>query len=731
MADGQNNNGILTATPLGGMPSQAMAPSQGGLTATPLNSVGDSGNTDTTNTGHEADIIPENASDTNGLLGLKSLGKEAVNLIPNALSNFGAGMAQTVSGTVENLIKHPALYGQPYGELVPQEKRDAAANAIQEGMKPYTELSGGPVSKAVGYGGESLMEFLAGDDAIKGLSLAKKLEAMSGITKVLEQSPRTMNATRLGALVGKVLEHAGVSTISASTVAGLQTFLRSGGDFNQALQDALHTAEFAAPLSAATETLGEVATAAGKNAAGYESLQKAAGSAAPKEQVASEMADKLNAAEKQMHNEYETGFQDIASRTEGHTVPADHTPLSQEASRILANQPEPGTNPLVASARKKIGDALNPKVQELLQELSSGSTAEEIEAHENAVAEAARPTRTGILGPGGQEITHAGGAAEPLVPHEYTGKDLVELRQVIRKMSDNFDYGDINSRTLRSLISSYGDQISPMDETLGQLAGQAGDDTLMDDYMRMRKTYMDKHSVFENNKVIDNLREGKVGDAAQGFINMTREGTASPTTGKAAINIRDLRTVLGDEGVHAFGKQVFGTVLRDSQDQIGGQLVVNPDRFLRTLERFDPETLNQLIDWGDVNNGLAALKGDAHAAAVLQKLTRLGVMSGVGTVAGAMPHVGLGTLVGMVAGEGGGMGGIAQGRKMLDWIANNPKIWKMWAGIGKVAESPTAGKVASAVRYGGGKAIDAAVGPPSNDTQKSVYGGLSSSLGGR
>ena len=96
-----------------------------------------------------------------------------------------------------------------------------------------------------------------------------------------------------------------------------------------------------------------------------------------------------------------------------------------------------------------------------------------------------------------------------------------------------------------------------------------------------------------------------------------------------------------------------------------------------------------------------------------------------------MPHVGLGTLVGMVAGEGGGMGGIAQGRKMLDWIANNPKIWKMWAGIGKVAESPTAGKVASAVRYGGGKAIDAAVGPLSNDTQKSVYGGLSSSLGGR
>ena len=158
--------------------------------------------------------------------------------------------------------------------MVPQEKRDAAANAIQEGMKPYTELSGGPVSKAVGYGGESLMEFLAGDEAIKGLSLAKKLEAMSGITKVLEQSPRTMNATRLGALVGKVLEHAGVSTISASTVAGLQTFLRSGGDFNQALQDALHTAEFAAPLSAATETLGEVATAAGKNAAGYEKSPK-------------------------------------------------------------------------------------------------------------------------------------------------------------------------------------------------------------------------------------------------------------------------------------------------------------------------------------------------------------------------------------------------------------------------------------------------------------------------
>ena len=73
MAETPNNTGTLAFTPLGGVPAQATAPSQGGLTFTPLNSVGDSGSTDTTNTGHEADIIPENASDTNGLLGLRKV----------------------------------------------------------------------------------------------------------------------------------------------------------------------------------------------------------------------------------------------------------------------------------------------------------------------------------------------------------------------------------------------------------------------------------------------------------------------------------------------------------------------------------------------------------------------------------------------------------------------------------------------------------------------------------
>jgi hypothetical protein len=659
--------------------------------------------------------------------------KGAVNFPGNMMSGVGGAVADTAFGAVQDA---PSL--APVGMLA-KAVAPGAVNALEKKVGELKDQFGGVgdtgVAGMVGYGGESLLEFLAGDEAIKGLSLGKRLEAMTGITKLLEQSPRTMSAVKVGASVAKILEQAGVNTLTASTLVGLQTFLRSG-DAKKSLQDAIHTAEIAGPFSVASSAAGEVAGAIGKGANAYRGLTEAAGSAAPKEQVAAEMAEKLNSAEKQMHNEYEAGFQDIADRTQGQTITSTETPLAHAAQTGLHN-PTPGVSPLEASLDKKIGNGLDPRVRELLQELSTGVSADEQKAFEDAQRAASRPTGTGVIGPDGQEITRAAEQPDAPVPHEYTGEELVRFRQKIRTLSEDFDYGNINSRVLRSLISSYGDHISPMDETLGQIASQTGDDSLVNDYMRMRRTYMEKHSVFENNKVIDNLRQGKVGDAAQGFVNMTREGTANPTTGKAAINIRDLRTVLGTDGVHAFGKEVFGTVLRDSMDKIGDNFVVNPDKFLRTMERFDPDTLNQLIDWGDVNNGLAALKGDAQSAALLQKLTRLGVMGGVGTVAGAMPHVGLGTLVGMTAGEGGGMGGIAQGRRMLDWIANNPRMWKTWARIGRASESPTAGRVASTVRYGAGKGLSAVLDQAQQDqdqqkksTERDVYSGLNSSLGG-
>jgi hypothetical protein len=680
----------------------------------------DTGGGNDTERDHEADVLHVNPNDS----GLMRFGKEAVNLVPNVAANVGGAAIKTVTGTDAWARQHlpPWFTNSNFGFGKP---------ADIPGETKYTEPVGSPASQLMGYGGESLMEFLAGDEALKGLSLGKRLEAMSGLTKLLEQSPRTMNAVRMGATVAKILTDAGVNTAQASTLVGLQTFLRGEGA-KKALSDAIHTAEIAGPFSVAASTAAEGASYLGKGAESYQRVSDLAKNAEPKEEVVQSMSNRLKAAEKQMHDEYESGFQNIAERTQGQTIPSTHTPLATAAREALGN-PINETDPFMSSIMRKGGNKLNPEVQELLTELSTGVSADEQKAFEDAQRTAGRPVPTGIIGADGQPITRAAEAPTAPTPHDYTGDQLVKIRQKIRALSDQFDYGDVNSRVLRSLISSYGDRISPLDQTLGQLAGQTHDEGLVNDYMQMRKMYMEKHSAFDN-PVIDKLRDGKVGDAAKDFVNITRSGAATPTTGKAYLNLRDLRTLIGDDGVKAFGQQVRGTIMRDSVTPKGD---FDPDKFIYTMSRFDPDTLAQLMDVTDVNNGMAALMADAKSAATIQKLVRGGVLSGFGVVGGAFPHVGLGTLIGMTAGEGGGMGGIAKGRELLDWVALHPNTWKLFRGAGKLATSPTAGKVASSVRYGAGEGFSGLMNQAQADqdeqdkeNQKDVYNGLSSSLGG-
>ena len=58
-------------------------------------------------------------------------------------------------------------------------------------------------AQMIGYGGESLAEFLLGDDALKGLSMADKFKQISGVMGILEKSPRLMKMLQMGVDVGK------------------------------------------------------------------------------------------------------------------------------------------------------------------------------------------------------------------------------------------------------------------------------------------------------------------------------------------------------------------------------------------------------------------------------------------------------------------------------------------------------------------------------------------------
>jgi hypothetical protein len=93
-----------------------------------------------------------------------------------------------------------------------------------------------------GYGGETLMEFLTGDEALKGLSLSDRLLKSAGIAKALENSPRIMKALQIGA-----------DALRVGTVQGTQTLVRTGGDATAAGEQGLLAAGTAGALNTAIE----------------------------------------------------------------------------------------------------------------------------------------------------------------------------------------------------------------------------------------------------------------------------------------------------------------------------------------------------------------------------------------------------------------------------------------------------------------------------------------------
>jgi hypothetical protein len=122
-------------------------------------------------------------------------------------ANFATGMVkgagQTVEGVSSLLNKIPGV-----GEYL----------APSEGVKALdqaTQTQG--VAQKLGAGAEGLLEFVAGDEALKGLSLAEKLDQAAKIAKFAETSPRVAKALQLG-----------MDVMRGATVGGVEGGLKGG-----------------------------------------------------------------------------------------------------------------------------------------------------------------------------------------------------------------------------------------------------------------------------------------------------------------------------------------------------------------------------------------------------------------------------------------------------------------------------------------------------------------------
>lgn len=621
---------------------------------------------------------------------------------------IGAGIGDGILGTLNGAAD---MFGIPHATLEQKQQELEQQN------------SENPTLNAVGYGGETLAEFLMGDEALKGLSFADKLSKTGAIAKILESSPRLMKAVQLGVNTGQKIESmspeikalvdsnpiygrilsAGMDAIRAGVVQGTQTTVRTGGDAKQGAKEGAKMAGTTGVLGSAFGAAGGVFTGLGKTAAKTQSLADAAGNAMTHEEVGHAIADKVSQAESDLHTNYETSMQDFAKRLGDNTVDYEGSPLHQAAQSLSAKAADE-SKPL-DTAFNQVRPGSKP-VNNMVDLLANPQGDEEAEQ-----------TADTWVDHNGETHTEPAPAPEEKQPIIMSMPELIERRQQLaqrlRQTGTLTDENRADKAVYRKLIEG-------VDDTIGQLAEKSGDPGVIDEYKSLRQNYRDKIGLFDE-PVIKKLADGKVDDAAKDFVGVTRANDALPAAGKIRYNTDTLRQVVGDDGLKEFGNQVFGTMLRDSVEDSK----FNPAKFVKTWNRVSSETKGDLFDRGKVDYGLSQLAKDAQSAAQLQHLTRIGVLVPAAGAIG-MTHglvgMGLGSLLGFTVAEGGG---VAKGREILNYVANHPKVWAAYRAVGDGVNSTGAKAAADVLKIGAGKGVVAAT-SSKNDAKRRVFAGASS-----
>lgn len=255
------------------------------------------------------------------------------NAEPTGATGVATGIAK---GAVETMKGTLNLAGRIAG------KKGAGDEALWIGGKP-PDTEAANTSQFVGKLGESILEFISGDEALKGLSLAEKLNAASKLAKLAETSPKWAKALDIG-----------LTSLRQGSVSGVQT-LAKGGTPTQA-------GENAAIVTGASGVLGSVsagasalyrsiaakspeAVAAAKEAAEKEGSDLAqrisGGNLGTPSEVAQNVGDQLAKAADQMHADYAQGLAQIGQKAQGISVPLPGSALQKTAQTLLSDSSVP------------------------------------------------------------------------------------------------------------------------------------------------------------------------------------------------------------------------------------------------------------------------------------------------------------------------------------------------------------------------------------------------------
>src|ERR1700677_1223000 len=311
--------------PQSGMP-QIPPPPQGAMDAPPANTPAPAGASDT----------PPEKSTENGQT------PSTLSQIGDAAGNVAAGAAKGLESTTEGIGSLISKIPGIGPKIIPQE----GLTAEQKQSTPEGAAQWG------GYGGENLSEFMLGDEALKGLSLGDKYAEISKAFKAVGGSERLVTALKTGADVLKASSELGpeettilkkypriaralADAMRQSAVQGAQTMVKTGGDAGEAVKQGAETGAASGVLGTAFGVLGRATEKAGTAGEAVKAASEAGANAPTTVEAGQKVADQIQAANDQMHGDFEAGIQKLKGDLGDQKVPYAGSPLQKAAKATL------------------------------------------------------------------------------------------------------------------------------------------------------------------------------------------------------------------------------------------------------------------------------------------------------------------------------------------------------------------------------------------------------------
>jgi len=193
-------------------------------------------------------------------------------------------------------------------------------------------LQAANTSESIGKGAEGVLEFIAGDQALKGLTWAQKFQKLGKIAELLEAHPTLAKISNIG-----------FNAIRQGTVGAAQTAVHGGSAEDAATTGAV-TAATGGAFELAGEGLGAVKNFITRNPEieqmGRELVSGLTEGATP-EQVARTVGKNLADAEEKMHSTYDAGIKSISAQGQSVPVALKGSPVQQVAKDLLSDSDLP------------------------------------------------------------------------------------------------------------------------------------------------------------------------------------------------------------------------------------------------------------------------------------------------------------------------------------------------------------------------------------------------------